>query len=117
MAIAQHLKTRAEQRLEQLEALERPLTREESDELRRCLHAIYVRNWRLTQSVIGRVDGELPDVQFAARLETGPIADRMEAATDEDWPVTPCRGDEWQDHAREASHMLLMAIEKATVRV
>ena len=39
-------KTRAEQRLEWLESLERPLTDEESDILRRSLHAVYCQNRR-----------------------------------------------------------------------
>lgn len=34
-------KTRAEQRLEWLEGLDRPLTDEESDMLRRSMHAVY----------------------------------------------------------------------------
>jgi 23S rRNA maturation mini-RNase III len=39
-------KTRAEQRLEWLEHVGRPLTDEESDILRRSMHAIYERNRR-----------------------------------------------------------------------
>jgi hypothetical protein len=39
-------KTRAEQRLAHIEGLKRPLTDAESEELHRCLHAIYVRNLR-----------------------------------------------------------------------
>lgn len=38
--------TRAEQRLAWLESLERPLTDEESDILRRSLHAVYCQNKR-----------------------------------------------------------------------
>lgn len=34
-------KTRSEQRLEWLESLKRPLSDQESDELRRSLHAVY----------------------------------------------------------------------------
>lgn len=34
-------KTRAQQRLEYLEGLKRPLSDNESEELRRCLHAVY----------------------------------------------------------------------------
>ena len=34
-------KTRSEQRLEYLENLRRPLTDAESEELQRCLHAVY----------------------------------------------------------------------------
>ena len=39
-------KTRAEQRLEWLEGLKRPLTQDESEELQRALHAVYVRERR-----------------------------------------------------------------------
>lgn len=39
-------KTRAELTLEHLEGLRRPLTEEESDQLRRSLHAVYCRNRR-----------------------------------------------------------------------
>lgn len=41
------LKSKSEQKLEWLESLGRPLSDEESVELRRCLHAVYCRNWRL----------------------------------------------------------------------
>lgn len=34
-------KTRSEQKLEWIESLDRPLTDEESDELRRAIHAVY----------------------------------------------------------------------------
>jgi hypothetical protein len=50
MNSAFHFKTRSEQRLEWLENLRRPLTDEESDELRKALHAIYTRNRRLSKS-------------------------------------------------------------------
>lgn len=40
-------KTRSEIALAQLESLKRPLTDEESDQLRRALHATYCRNIRL----------------------------------------------------------------------
>ncbi len=39
-------KTRAEQRLEWLSGLDRPLTDEESEMLRRSLHADYMNRWR-----------------------------------------------------------------------
>ena len=42
--------TRSEQRLAQLERVRRPLTDEESDELRRCLHAVYCRNRRMDRA-------------------------------------------------------------------
>ena len=60
-------KTRAEQKLEWLEGLQRPLTEKESDELRRSLHAVYCRNRRLgllakhreeELSVLERVEAE-----------------------------------------------------------
>lgn len=37
-------RTRAELKLEHLESLGRPLTDEESDQLRRSMHAVYCRN-------------------------------------------------------------------------
>ncbi len=43
-------KTRAEQRLDWLAALNRPLSDDESDELRRSLHAVYTRNWKQERS-------------------------------------------------------------------
>lgn len=42
-------KTRAEQRLEHLQALRRPLTEHESDELRQSLHAVYTRDRKLAR--------------------------------------------------------------------
>jgi hypothetical protein len=44
-----HFKTKAEQHLEYLESLNRPLSDQESDELRRTLHAVYERNRRLAK--------------------------------------------------------------------
>lgn len=41
-------KTRAQQRLAWLESLDRPLTDDESDMLRRSLHAVYWHNRKLT---------------------------------------------------------------------
>lgn len=43
------IKTRSEQRLEQLKALRRPLTEAEQGELYRALHAVYMRDWRRHQ--------------------------------------------------------------------
>ena len=40
------LKTKSEQKLEMLQSIRRPLTDEESDELRRALHAVYVQQRR-----------------------------------------------------------------------
>ena len=104
-------RTRSELRLEELEALDRPLTQSESNELRRCLHAIYMRNWRLSQSVEGRVGGELLDVHKCATLETNAIATRMISARDGAW--LPPKGDDWMDAAREGSERLRMAILSA----
>lgn len=58
-------KTRAEQRLEHLTALKRPLTEEESDELRRSLHAVYVRNYR--NKMLARHEQE--ETQLLAKME------------------------------------------------
>jgi hypothetical protein len=49
-------KTRSEQRLEWLKTRNRPLTDEESDELYRVLHAIYVRDRRMYYA--GQVERE-----------------------------------------------------------
>jgi hypothetical protein len=42
-------KTRAEQKLEYLESLNRPLTDDESDDLRRSMHAVYCRQRMLAK--------------------------------------------------------------------
>jgi hypothetical protein len=105
------IKTRSEQRLAQLEATRRPLTKAESNELRKCLHAIYMRHWRLSQSIHGHVGGELLEVQKRARVETNAIAYRMGAAVDADWPIP--RVDDWQEHARTASDQLRDTILRA----
>lgn len=57
MASAFVFKTLAEQRLEHLESLNRPLTDEESDELRRSLHAVYCHKLRLERAA--RLEREL----------------------------------------------------------
>lgn len=41
------LKTKAEQRLDHLKTIKRALTEDEHDELRRAMHAVYVREHRL----------------------------------------------------------------------
>lgn len=46
MAGGDTLKTKAEQRIEQLVNAGRPLTDAESDDLYRALHADYVRKWK-----------------------------------------------------------------------
>lgn len=51
------IKTHAEQKLEWLEALKRPLTDQESEELRRALHATYCRNLRLAKA--SRIEREI----------------------------------------------------------
>ena len=106
-------RTRSELRLEELEALRRPLTKPESDDLRRCLHAIYMRHWRLANAVTG-CGGELMEVQKRGRVEANAIAYRMEGARDDDWPI-PRAGD-WQEQARAASDQLRDAILAAQVR-
>lgn len=42
-------KTISQQKLEHLQSLRRPLSDEESDELRRAMHAVYVRDMRIKQ--------------------------------------------------------------------
>jgi hypothetical protein len=46
MPMSAQFKTRAEQKLEWLSSLDRPLTERESIEVERAMHAIYVRDWR-----------------------------------------------------------------------
>jgi hypothetical protein len=48
--IGVRIKTAAEQRLEYLENLRRPLTDSESDELRRAMHAVYCHNRKLQRA-------------------------------------------------------------------
>lgn len=57
MASAFVFKTLAEQRLEYLESLRRPLTDEESDELRRSLHSVYC--FRRNQERARRLEAEM----------------------------------------------------------
>ena len=89
-------RTRAELRLAELEAIERPLTKAEGADLQRCLHAIYMRNWRLIKGVTG-CGGDPADAQQTARVEVRKIAARMEAAVDPDWikPIAPSPSREW----------------------
>lgn len=107
------LKTRSEQRLEQLEALQRSLTRGEDNELRKCLHAIYMRHWRLERGGMG-AGGELLEAQKRGRVEVNAIAYRMNATRDEDWPIP--HADDWQEHARIASNQLRDAILSSQAR-
>jgi hypothetical protein len=104
-------RTRSEIRLDELEAFERPLTASESNELRKCLHAIYMRNWRIAQSIEGRVGGELLDVHKAATLEVNAIATRMIASRDDGW--LPPKTDDWMEQARQGSERLRAAIVRA----
>jgi hypothetical protein len=106
-------KTRSELRLEELEALRRPLTKAESNELKRVLHAIYMRHWRLERNLMG-AGGDLVEAQKQGRVETNAIAYRMENAIDPDWPLP--RANDWMDHARIASDMLRDAILRAQAR-
>lgn len=48
------LQTKAEQKLDYLKGLKRPLTDKESDELRRSMHAVYERERRLGMIVMNR---------------------------------------------------------------
>lgn len=62
------LKTAAEQRLEWLENLNRPLTDAESDELRRALHAVYCRNRRIRAEVEANAPALAEHAASEARL-------------------------------------------------
>ncbi len=63
-------KTRSQQRLEQLINAGRPLTKAESDELYRALHADYMRKWRLAkaENEITRYDLAISKVEEASLL-------------------------------------------------
>jgi hypothetical protein len=112
------IRTRSEQRLEQLEALRRPLTVGESTELRRCLHAIYMRQWKAArierEMHSAAMDEHAIEPEGRVRKEIDGIATRMELADDPSWPL-PAYPD-WQDGAREASTALYVAIQRAGVR-
>jgi hypothetical protein len=103
-------RTRSELRLDELEALRRPLTKAEGEDLRRCLHAIYVRNKRLEFSVTGRVGGDMLEVHKAGTVEANAIAYRMIEARDESWPEVIAPHLDWQENARLASAQLRDAI-------
>lgn len=104
--------TRSERRLAELEALRRPLTEEEGADLRRCLHAIYMRHWRaeleMNEAAL-REYGIVPEC--AADLEIEPLARRMEAARCDGW--TPRRMPKWEADARAASDQLRDSILRA----
>jgi hypothetical protein len=57
-------KTVAEQKLDWITSLRRPLSEDESDELRRSLHAKYVRDWRLAR--LARTEREMNAAALAA---------------------------------------------------
>ena len=94
--------TKSEQRLKWLEGLRRPLTKDEQDELYRCLHAIYVREKR-----IAKLQGEARDIALDAhKRETGALLDKVEREALR--KATP--NDAWMDEAREGSAKLLEAL-------
>jgi hypothetical protein len=70
------LKTKAEQKLEYLKGLHRPLTDRESDELRRAMHAVYERERRLGLLAMNRRE----ELALLEQL-------RIEAATPEWYPT------------------------------
>ena len=109
------MKTKSEQRLEQLEALRRPLTDAEGAELRRCLHAIYMGQWRAEKAEREMIDAALKEHRICpdslVRAEVEGIASRMEDAFDDAWPLP--KADDWQDHARQASEQLRVTILRA----
>lgn len=111
------IKSRSEQRLEQLEALKRPLTEEEGVELRKCLHAIYMQRWRAEAAEREMNEKALREHAICheslVRSEIDGIAARMEAAFDDEWPLISVPYERWQVHAREASAMLRDAILRA----
>lgn len=53
------LTTKAEQKLEYLQGLKRPLTNRESDELQRSMHAVYERDRRL--ELAAKIEAEWAD--------------------------------------------------------
>jgi len=61
--------TAAEQRVTHLEALRRPLTDEESDLLRRSLHAVYCRNIRLRKEAEQAASQRAAEVAQADAIE------------------------------------------------
>lgn len=115
--MATHIGPGPDERLAELEALDRLLTDEESEELRRCIHTLYMRHWR---AELAEREMNLPAVTehkvtppAINKAHVEAIADRMIAARNEAW--LPRKFDRWQDDARQGSQMLLAAIQKATV--
>lgn len=108
------MKSKSERRLEELEAIQRPLTGEESEDLRRCLHAIYMRRWRAELEMNEAALRDLDIVpECAAKLEVEAIAKRMEDARCDSWNPRP---DKWQADARIASDQLRDAILRAAAK-
>jgi hypothetical protein len=106
------IQTRSEQRLAQLEAIQRPLNEEEGVELRKCLHAIYMRQWRAERDAFADLMNEhriFPET--IATMAVDAIAQRMEDARDESWPLPKAK--DWQEHARTASDQLRDTILRA----
>jgi hypothetical protein len=104
--------TRSEQRLAELEGLRRRLTEEEEIELRKCLHAIYMHQWRAERMMHEAALKEhriCPDTLAQAEVEG--IARRMADAHDDGWPLP--KAHDWQDHARTASAQLRDTILRA----
>lgn len=60
------LQTKAEQKLDYLKSLKRPLTDKESDELRRSMHAVYERERRLGMIAMNRRE----ELELLDRLRT-----------------------------------------------
>ena len=119
--MAATFKTRSEIRLAELEAIKRPLTEEEGVELRKCLHAIYMRQWRAEQAeremnFAARVDHGISHPESRAGAEVEAIASRMEAAFDPEWPLPVCAPDKWEEAAKLGSDMLRDAINRAVER-
>jgi hypothetical protein len=114
------IKSRSEQRLEQLEALERPLTEDEGVELRKCLHAIYMQRWRAEAAEREMNEAALKEHRIChesmVRAEIDGIASRMEAAFDNDWPLVSVPYEQWQEHARHASALLRDTILNAQAK-
>lgn len=70
------LRTKAEQRLEWFESLRRPLTAQESEELRRSLHATYCRNRKLAQALEAEWNAPALEEHKASEVE---LLRRLEA--------------------------------------
>lgn len=117
------IRTRSEQRLEQLEAIgrERRLTDDEHAEILRCEHAIYCRNQRLARrieqemgaGILAEFEGSTPHLQAEGELSEARL-DIAEAGGTTGWPVPPCR--DWQANAVQASDTLRRSIKMAGVR-